>query len=185
MINLKKQSQYLTLTLATAALVLGGCSHVETQETSTESASVPVIEESNTTQNTVENTPPAIDYPIHSLVRFNFDSHDLTSDAKLVLNEVSEQITSDNTTIINISLDGHADAKGTMKYNDQLSLDRAKATRDYLSSQLSDININWDLEAYGETQPTASNSTTEGRLLNRRVELHITVDEPVAQSLSQ
>ena len=71
---------------------------------------------------------------------------------------------------INISVEGHADARGSEQYNQRLSEGRANAVRDYLVAQ----GINQGTVGtvgYGETRPVATNGTAEGRQQNRRVEL--------------
>lgn len=69
-----------------------------------------------------------------------------------------------------VELLGHTDNTGTEAYNQQLSEQRAKAVGDYLVSKgcrREDIII----RGMGDTQPCASNETSEGRQLNRRVEI--------------
>lgn len=67
-------------------------------------------------------------------------------------------------------LEGHTDSTGASDMNFRLSQSRVNAVRDYLvengipSSSLV-------TEAFGETKPTASNETREGRKQNRRVEV--------------
>lgn len=71
---------------------------------------------------------------------------------------------------VDIVVAGHADSTGTEEYNLGLSRRRAEAVRDYLISKgLSEERLT--VEAYGESRPIATNSTREGRALNRRVEL--------------
>lgn len=69
-----------------------------------------------------------------------------------------------------IEVAGHADSTGPAEYNMGLSLRRANAVRDYLVSK----GVEADrlvVRGYGESRPTADNSTREGRAKNRRVEL--------------
>ncbi|MDX2052839.1 MAG: OmpA family protein [Polyangiaceae bacterium] len=65
---------------------------------------------------------------------------------------------------------GHTDSQGSEESNQQLSLARAQAVRDYLVSQGVDAN-RISAEGRGESQPTADNATAEGRANNRRVEI--------------
>lgn len=65
---------------------------------------------------------------------------------------------------------GHTDSVGHSKYNDALSLKRAQK----VSSILSSLGVNparISVVGKGETEPKSSNITTEGRALNRRVEV--------------
>lgn len=67
---------------------------------------------------------------------------------------------------------GHTDSVGGAEANMKLSLRRAKAVRDYLVGQGVEAR-RVTAEGRGETQPVADNSTPQGRLKNRRVELLI------------
>jgi outer membrane protein OmpA-like peptidoglycan-associated protein len=76
----------------------------------------------------------------------------------------------------NILLAGHTDSTGSDKYNLKLSRRRAEAVSDYLYVQ----NVNserFTIYGYGETDPVASNDTTDGRAQNRRVEVAIWANE--------
>jgi OOP family OmpA-OmpF porin len=65
---------------------------------------------------------------------------------------------------------GHTDNQGTAEHNRLLSLARAKAVMEYLTSKgIAEERL---LPAgMGQTQPIAANDTEEGRQLNRRVEI--------------
>lgn len=72
---------------------------------------------------------------------------------------------------ITLKVQGHTDSIGTKEYNDALSIRRAQAVKTYLIGR----GISGDrmtLEGFNFSKPAASNSTPEGRALNRRVELH-------------
>ena len=71
---------------------------------------------------------------------------------------------------LKISLKGYTDAQGSKNYNVMLSKNRVSAVQDFLLSN----GISADriiIEAYGEKNPIADNSSSEGRKLNRRVEV--------------
>ena len=67
-------------------------------------------------------------------------------------------------------LEGHTDSTGASDMNLRLSQSRVNAVRDYLVEN-GIPSASLVTEAYGETKPTASNSTREGRKQNRRVEV--------------
>ncbi len=67
---------------------------------------------------------------------------------------------------------GHTDSVGGAEANMKLSLRRAKAVREYLVGQGVEAQ-RVAAEGRGESQPIADNSTQQGRLKNRRVELLI------------
>ena len=75
---------------------------------------------------------------------------------------------------LKIEIGGHTDAIGSDATNMKLSDERAKAVRDYLVTNFSQINAdNLISKGYGESKPVASNDTNEGRAKNRRVEFKI------------
>lgn len=73
-----------------------------------------------------------------------------------------------------IRIEGHTDSRGTVAYNEELSLRRAEAVARVLSSRGVAPNQSLVL-GMGEEQPVASNDTPAGRSANRRVQLHISV----------
>jgi outer membrane protein OmpA-like peptidoglycan-associated protein len=65
---------------------------------------------------------------------------------------------------------GHACWIGTETYNQTLSEQRATAVINYLVDKGIDRS-RFTMKGFGETKPTASNETQEGREKNRRVEI--------------
>lgn len=71
-----------------------------------------------------------------------------------------------------ITVEGHTDNIGSPDYNQGLSERRAHSVRSYLIDEgVPSSHI--EARGYGESRPKATNSTPEGRQLNRRVEIHI------------
>ena len=71
---------------------------------------------------------------------------------------------------VSVTIAGHTCWLGTEAHNQVLSIQRAQAVADFITSQ----GIEADrlvVEAYGESQPIATNQTDEGRQRNRRVEI--------------
>jgi outer membrane protein OmpA-like peptidoglycan-associated protein len=71
-----------------------------------------------------------------------------------------------------ISVQGHTDSIGSAAYNNRLSNRRADSVASYLEN-LGVRSARVETIGYGESQPRATNSTAEGRQLNRRVEIKI------------
>jgi len=71
-----------------------------------------------------------------------------------------------------IQIEGHTDNQGELKANQALSLKRAEAVRDYLLEE--EVAIK-ELTAagYGEVRPIASNDFSQGRAMNRRIDVII------------
>jgi outer membrane protein OmpA-like peptidoglycan-associated protein len=108
-------------------------------------------------------------------ILFDVDSADLKAEAVAQLVQVGDIVAkySDD----HVLVEGHTDASGSDRYNEQLSLRRAGAVKTVLASrgvQEGQITV----AGLGESRPVADNGTAEGRARNRRVELHITVPNP-------
>ncbi|MFA6572164.1 MAG: OmpA family protein [Bacteroidota bacterium] len=73
---------------------------------------------------------------------------------------------------LSIEICGYTDNNGTVEFNKNLSLQRAKAVYDYLI-QKNIPKSRLSFKGYGESNPIADNDSEEGRKLNRRVELLI------------
>jgi outer membrane protein OmpA-like peptidoglycan-associated protein len=71
---------------------------------------------------------------------------------------------------LRFTVEGHTDNTGTVAANNELSLRRAIAVRDYLISQgVAASSI--DVAGLGSSRPVADNATADGRARNRRVEI--------------
>jgi len=66
---------------------------------------------------------------------------------------------------------GHTDSDDTDEYNQVLSENRANSVKDFLIKN--GITANITTTGFGEKKPIATNSTKEGKQLNRRVEIVI------------
>jgi peptidoglycan-associated lipoprotein len=74
-----------------------------------------------------------------------------------------------------ITVEGHADSRGTAEYNLALGERRATAVRDYLQSRgISNDRLN--TVSYGEERPKYDNSREETRRLNRRAALVVRIE---------
>ena len=72
-----------------------------------------------------------------------------------------------------IEVGGHTDNTGTIAGNEELSRLRAEAVSKYLAKAGVDAT-KLKSAGYGQSQPIATNSTTEGRAKNRRIEFLVT-----------
>jgi outer membrane protein OmpA-like peptidoglycan-associated protein len=70
---------------------------------------------------------------------------------------------------------GFADARGDKSYNRDLSKQRAEAVKNYLVTTDKMPADRVSTEAFGETQPVATNATPAGRQENRRVEIAVRI----------
>ena len=71
---------------------------------------------------------------------------------------------------LNIEIQGHTDSRGSERFNRNLSENRAKAVKDYLTAHGIDPK-RLTTAGFGPARPIASNMTAQGRARNRRVQL--------------
>lgn len=114
-------------------------------------------------------------------VNFEFNSAKLTVNAETILDGVAATLISSPG--FDVELQGHTDSKGSDSYNMNLSQNRAKSVKRYLTDKGVE-SMRLTARGYGEEQPVASNDTAEGRAQNRRVELKVlsSSDVPVDNS---
>jgi tetratricopeptide (TPR) repeat protein len=77
-----------------------------------------------------------------------------------------------NNPSIKLEISGHTDNTGSLRINQKLSRDRASAVVSYLHGK-GIPQEKLESRGYADTQPIASNSTSEGRTQNRRVEFKV------------
>ncbi len=90
---------------------------------------------------------------------------------------IDAEIKASKAKVIDIKVVGYTDSVGTDAYNQQLSIRRANAVKDYMVSEGVDPGI-IDAKGMGEADPVASNKTAAGRAENRRVEISVGVEQP-------
>ena len=73
-----------------------------------------------------------------------------------------------------VVIEGHTDSTGGDEINQVLSKQRAEAVRAYLVANQTIRADKIDSRGYGPTRPLASNTTPEGRAINRRIDVVIT-----------
>jgi len=72
-----------------------------------------------------------------------------------------------------ILLEGHTDSQGNAATNKRLSEERASAVREYIIANMGIGREQITSVGYGSEKPIASNQTSEGRALNRRIDVII------------
>lgn len=116
-----------------------------------------------------------IDVRLTSDILFDVDSAGLRSESRSTLRDLAANFARYPDELIDV--EGHTDSTGTTEHNQMLSRRRANSVRDFLI----DGGVpGRDITAvgYGETRPKASNATSEGRQVNRRVQIHIRATQP-------
>jgi len=104
-------------------------------------------------------------------VEFEFDKAYLLKSSYPTLDKIAQILI--NNRKLKLIVEGHCDDVGSDSYNDELSYERAKTVKDYLTSR----GVWPDyikIYGYGKRKPIIYSSTPEARALNRRVEFILT-----------
>ena len=118
----------------------------------------------------------------NSKILFGFDQSNLTSDARANLDKLVAILQKYPDT--NIEVQGHTDSKGTTRYNQKLSEERASTVSYYLSGKgvtASRLTIH----GFGETVPKYNNDTDDSQAQNRRVEFLVSANEKMKAESSK
>lgn len=103
-------------------------------------------------------------------ITFAVDSSDISGNFYSILDSVAMVLLEFDKTLVEVA--GHTDNTGDAQYNQQLSERRASSVAAYLRSRkIQDDRL--IAVGGGESYPVASNDTSSGRQLNRRVEITI------------
>ena len=100
-------------------------------------------------------------------LQFSFDNAHLSPMARQSLNRVAQDLAKQK---VALQVEGHTDSVGTEQYNQGLGLERAVNTADVLFFQ----GVKREkvvMTSFGERKPIATNSTSQGRATNRRVDI--------------
>lgn len=109
--------------------------------------------------------------PTYKNIEFEFGSDKLTPDSYKALNEIAATLKNDKSSV-RLNVAGYTDYVGTDEFNQTLSIQRANTVKRYLLSK-NVPSSSVIIVGYGEKNPIAPNSTSEGRELNRRVEFQL------------
>jgi len=111
------------------------------------------------------HTQPNVNLAIY----FEFDKDELMKAGWDQLAELAKALKSAQLVSASILIEGHTDAKGSDKYNDDLSYRRATRVMQTLEKSFGIDGARLSVKGYGEQRPVASNDTEFGRAQNRRV----------------
>jgi len=116
----------------------------------------------------LENNSIALNIP--SEISFDVDSANVNAGFRSTLDQIGNILVRYPETSVQII--GHTDSTGSNSYNQGLSERRSESVASYFSTQQVDYRRLYT-RGLGETQPRASNETSDGRQQNRRVEIII------------
>ena len=161
------------LTLFAALLLLGACGTTPEEQASTESEGASTTTESSTAEpissETVEGPAPGsqedLTVNVGDRVFFAFDSSEIDLEAQSTIERLAVWL--NNNPSVTLTIEGHADERGTTEYNLALGERRATAVHDYLIAlgtspgRLSTIS-------YGEERPAVNGQGESIWAQNRR-----------------
>ena len=164
--NAERLSGQLEELSQVANLAKGGAAHAQ----DTADAAVDAVNKTNDRISTLD------DYEVRTskTVNFKVGSAVLSPEAKAGLDEIATQAKSERGFAIEVR--GFASADGSENLNRQLSQRRADAVIRYLAES-HDIPLRRIIIpfGYGEAMPVADNTSREGRVQNRRVEVKVLI----------
>ena len=127
----------------------------------------------------IERIGEGIKITFDSGILFAYNSADLESASRLNLTRLATILNKyDDTDIL---LEGHTDSDGAPDYNLGLSERRAQSVNDFLAG-LEVQSARFTVMGYGEEQPVATNTTSEGKAQNRRVEVAIMANDDLKEA---
>ena len=103
-------------------------------------------------------------------VNFLTGSDVLSDDSKNILNDVAATLAKNPG--LKVEIAGYTDSRGNAGFNQRLSQKRAESVKTYIVSQGIDES-RMIAKGYGVDSPIADNDSSQGRAINRRVELHL------------
>ena len=107
-------------------------------------------------------------------IYFDFNKHTIRKDAALELDKIVNLMQNDYPDMV-IRIESHTDSRGTLSYNDKLSIDRANATYEYLISKGVNPDRITEHQGFGERRLTngcedGAKCEEEQHQLNRRTQ---------------
>ncbi len=158
----RKRNQRILAAAAGGAAIGGGIGYyMDTQEAK-------LRQQLRGTGVSVERVGDNINLIMPGNITFATNSADINSNFYSVLDSVALVLTEFDKTVVVVA--GHTDSDGSDALNETLSRNRASSVSNYLISQKI-LPARFEIIGFGERQPIASNTTAEGKQLNRRVEI--------------
>ena len=118
----------------------------------------------------VEQAAPPATLAFAMRVQFEFDSFNLTPEAKRVLDRIAAVLKDDLMAQTVVKIEGHTDAHGPQAYNLTLSQLRARSVRAYLIQDHGVEPERLPFAGHGKSRPFDDRDPFNG--INRRVEFH-------------
>ena len=114
-------------------------------------------------------TPVSETTTLSAAALFDFDKDTIKAEARPQLDAIADRVRGLDS-VESVSIVGHTDSVGSDAYNENLSMRRANAVKNYLLDKGVDAGV-MNTAGMGESKPVADNGSREGRAQNRRVEI--------------
>ena len=156
------------ITIIAATFILAACATTPPETTSSGSSASSSSSTASLVQDGVyvgDETIEMLAVDVPDRVFFAYDSYALTGVAQSTLSKQAKWLKANPS--VTISVEGHADERGTREYNLALGDRRANAAKDYLMSQGISSNRVTTI-SYGKERPVKSGSNDTAWAQNRR-----------------
>ena len=156
------------ITIIAATFILAACATTPPETTSSGSSASSSSSTASLVQDGVyvgDETIEMLAVDVPDRMFFSYDSYALTSTAQSTLSKQAKWLKANPS--VTISVEGHADERGTREYNLALGDRRANAAKDYLMSQGISSNRVTTI-SYGKERPVKSGSNDTAWAQNRR-----------------
>ena len=110
---------------------------------------------------------------VNLMIHFQTDSAEINKNSYFIIGELARALSSSKLKDAKISINGHTDSRGDSDHNKILSLHRALSVKKYLVDEHKISSQRLSVQGFGDQLPITDNQTSEGRKLNRRVEIEL------------
>ncbi len=110
---------------------------------------------------------------VNLMIHFQIDSTEIDKSSYIVIDELARALSSSKLIGAKISINGHTDSRGDSDHNKILSLQRALSVKKFLVDTHKISSQRLFVQGFGDQLPITDNQTSEGRKLNRRVEIEL------------
>jgi outer membrane protein OmpA-like peptidoglycan-associated protein len=104
------------------------------------------------------------------MIHFDTGKSSISPKSAAQLKEMGKALDAEGLGDAVILIEGHADSRGDMDFNQRLSEQRAHSVKEYLVSRFNLNSERFSIKGYGETRPIRPNETADDLAMNRRVE---------------
>jgi outer membrane protein OmpA-like peptidoglycan-associated protein len=133
-------------------------------------------------QSRFDTAPDHLRSPLIYTIYFDSDATGIRAGVASKLEQIADAIRQ-NGYARHIIIRGHSDDSGSPEYNSRVAEARARSVYSYLGSQGVALD-RMEVQSVGSTQPEVSNTSPEGRQLNRRVEILVLAERPREQNFT-